>query len=360
QEQIFVFTPKGEVKDLPVGSTPLDFAYRIHSGIGDKCAGARIITQIDGGGDQKRSGTRMVPLDYELKSGEIVDIVTSRTAHPTRDWLNLAHTAAAKSKIRRYIKIHERPINIQIGRERLDRELKAAGPRGLEAITEDAENTLCSELHVESFEDILAGIGSDDIRPHAVVVKLLAYWYQREGKETKDAKTKELKEEGDTRPLPVVTTRPAAVQLEVEGVSGLLSKLANCCYPLPGDSIVGFVSRGKGVIVHRTNCRNISHIRMQDGERLINVNWSGISQQCYHAPIIVVARNRGSLIRDITIVVGDIGADLLSISCRVNRDVAVVTMTVQITEPEVLNRLFTRLERIKGVTSVARDLGGKK
>ena len=137
QEQIFVFTPKGEVKDLPVGSTPLDFAYRIHTGIGDKCAGARIITPMDGE-NWERSVTRMVPLDYELKSGEIVDIVTNRTAHPTRDWLNLAHTPAAKSKIRRYIKIHERPINIQIGRERLDRELKAAGPRGLEAVTEDA------------------------------------------------------------------------------------------------------------------------------------------------------------------------------------------------------------------------------
>jgi len=355
QEQIFVFTPKGEVKDLPVGSTPLDFAYRIHSGIGDRCAGARIITQIDSGGDGGRSVTRMVPLDYELKSGEIVDIVTSRTAHPTRDWLNLAHTATAKSKIRRYIKIHERPINIQIGRERLDRELKAAGPRGLETVTEDAENTLCSEFHVESFEDILASIGSDDIRPHAVVVKLLAYWQQREGKETK-----ELREDEDTRSLPVAATKAAATQLEVAGVSGLLSKLANCCCPLPGDSIVGFVSRGKGVIVHRTDCRNISHIRTQDGERLINVDWSGISQQGYHAPIIVVARNRGSLMRDITIVIGDIGADLLSVNCRVNREVAVVTMTVQITELEVLNRLFTRLERIKGVTSVARDLGGKK
>ncbi|HEY4032531.1 MAG TPA: RelA/SpoT family protein [Ktedonobacteraceae bacterium] len=354
QEQIFVFTPKGEVKDLPVGSTPLDFAYRIHTGVGDKCAGARIITPMDGE-NWERSVTRMVPLDYELKSGEIVDIVTNRTAHPTRDWLNLAHTPAAKSKIRRYIKIHERPINIQIGRERLDRELKAAGPRGLEVVTEDAENTLCSVLHVESFEDILASIGSDDMRPHAVVVKLLAYWQQREGKETK-----ELKDDADTRSLPSVATRPTAAQLEIAGVSGLLSKLANCCCPLPGDSIIGFVSRGKGVIVHRTDCRNISRIRTQDGERLINVSWSGISQQRYHAPIILVARNRGSLMRDITIVVGDIGADLLSLNCRVNREVAVVTMTVQITELEVLNRLFTRLERIKGVTSVARDLGGKK
>lgn len=364
QEQIFVFTPKGEVKDLPVGSTPLDFAYRIHTGIGEKCAGARIITPMDGE-NWGRLVTRMVSLDYELKSGEIVDIVTSRTAHPTWDWLNLAHTAAAKSKIRRYIKIHERPINIQIGRERLDRELKVAASRGLEAVTEDAENMLCSEFHVESFEDILVALGSDYIRPHAVVVKLLTYWQHREGKETKETKTKEakvkeLKEDGETVSLPVVSTKATAARLEVAGVSGLLSKLANCCCPLPGDSIIGFVSRGKGVIVHRTDCRNISRIRMNDGERLINVNWSGISQQFYHVPIVVFARNRGSLMRDITIVIGDIGADLLSVSCRVNREVAVVTMTVQINDPEILQHLFTRLERVKGVTSVVRDLGGKK
>jgi GTP pyrophosphokinase len=351
QEQIFVFTPQGEVKDLPVGSTPLDFAYRIHSDVGDKCAGARIILPMDGQ-DQGRMATRMVPLDYELKSGEVIEIVTSRAAHPTRDWLNLAHTAAAKSKIRRYLKIYERPINIQIGRERLDRELKVAGPRGLEAITEDAENMLCSEFHVELFEDILACLGSDDIRPHAVVVRLVAYWQQREGKETK--------EEADTLILPVVTARPAVAQLEVAGVSGLLSKLANCCCPLPGDSIVGFVSRGKGVIVHRMECHNISHIRTQDGERLINVDWSGINQLSYHAPIIVVARNQGSLIRDIKTAVADIGMKLVSVSCRVSREVATVTMTLQISDLEILQRLFMRLEKIKGVTTIARDLGGKK
>lgn len=359
QEQIFVFTPKGEVKDLPVGSTPLDFAYRIHTGIGDKCAGARIITPMDGE-NWGRSVTRMVPLDYELKSGEIVDIVTSRTAHPTRDWLNFARTAAAKSKIRRYIKINERPINIQIGRERLDRELKIAVPRGLEAVTEDAENMLCSEFHVESFEDLLAALGSDYIRPHAVVVKLLAYWQQRESKETKEAKTKETKEDEETISLPAVSTRAAAAQLEVAGVRGLLSKLANCCCPLPGDPIIGFVSRGKGVIVHRTDCRNISRLRMHEGERLINVNWSGISQQFYHVPIVVVAQNRGTLMREITVVMSDLGVDLLFVNCRVNRDMAVVTMTVQINELEVLHRLFTRLEKIKGVTSVARDFGGRR
>src|SRR6266704_1789933 len=189
QEQIFVFTPKGEVKDLPVGSTPLDFAYRIHSKVGDRCAGARIITESTSGvteGD--RLVTRMVPLDYELKSGEIVDIVTSRTAHPTRDWLNFARTTAARSKIRRYLKTHERDINMQIGRERLDRELKVLGvARGVEALTEDAEKWLEEEYNGKSFEDLLAAIGGDDIRQHAVAIKLLERWQHlrelRQGKE---------------------------------------------------------------------------------------------------------------------------------------------------------------------------------
>src|SRR5438552_1914510 len=204
QEQIFVFTPKGEVKDLPVGSTPLDFAYRIHSKLGDRCAGARIITESTSGvteGD--RLVTRMVPLDYELKSGEIVDIVTSRTAHPTRDWLNFARTTAARSKIRRYLKTHERDINMQIGRERLDRELKVLGvARGVEALTEDAEKWLEEEYNGKSFEDLLAAIGGDDLRQHAVAMKLIERWHQlrelREGKETKE----------EAEPLSVSTTAP--------------------------------------------------------------------------------------------------------------------------------------------------------
>src|SRR5205823_1457462 len=190
QEQIFVFTPRGEVKDLPVGSTPVDFAYRIHSGLGDKCAGARIITESTNGATEgDRLITRMVPLDYELKSGEIVEIVTNRTAHPTRDWLNFARTAAARSKIRRYLKTHERDINIQIGRERLDRELKIRGlARGIEVLTEDSEHWLSNEYNGKSFEDLLAAIGGDEIRQHAVAVKVIDRWQQireqREGKET--------------------------------------------------------------------------------------------------------------------------------------------------------------------------------
>ncbi|HEU5226627.1 MAG TPA: RelA/SpoT family protein [Ktedonobacteraceae bacterium] len=356
QEQIFVFTPKGEVKDLPVGSTPLDFAYRIHSEVGDSCAGARIITQVQTGEDD-RLVTRMVPLDYELKSGEIVDIVTNRTAHPTRDWLTFARTAAARSKIRRYLKIHERHINIQIGRERLDRELKGLG-RAVEAVTEDAENWLCSEFHMDTFEDILSAIGADDIRPHAASVKLQEYWQLREGKEAKDSKESE-----EALVLPIATGKPTiTARVEVAGVSGLLTKLANCCCPLPSDEIVGFISRGKGVVVHRADCRNLERTRNRERERLVAVSWVSMSHPRYQAPIIITARDRAGLIRDIATVVSDGGINLTAMSSYASghHEPVLITATLEIEELDQLQRIFARIEKVKDVIHVERDLGKKK
>src|SRR5216683_834215 len=353
QEQIFVFTPKGEVKDLPVGSTPLDFAYRVHSKVGDRCAGAHIIT-----GEGSRLVTRMVPLDYELRSGDIVDIVTSRTAHPTRDWLNFARTAAARSKIRRYLKIYERDINIQIGRERLDRELKVQGLRGIEALlNEEAQNWLKEEYGKQSFEDILAAIGGDDIRPHAVAVKLLDFWQQREQRDGKEAK------ESDEPPaLTAVSKQVAPARLQVAGVSGLLSSLANCCCPLPGDEIVGFISRGKGAIIHRADCKNIDRYRERDRERLVNVSWTTIGYQHYLAPVVITARDRSGLIRDIAAVVSEIGVNMASVSSNVavGKEIAVISATLEIDGLEQMQRVFARLEKVKGVIQVERDLGKHK
>jgi guanosine-3',5'-bis(diphosphate) 3'-pyrophosphohydrolase len=353
QEQIFVFTPKGEVKDLPVGSTPLDFAYRIHTKIGDTCAGARIITET-GSGEGNRLVTRMVPLDYELRSGDIVDIITSRSAHPTRDWLNIARTANAKSKIRRYLKTHERHINIQIGRERLDRELRLCGPRDLEAINEDAEHWLCNEYRLESFEDLLVAIGADDVRPHAVAVKLYAYWQQREGKEAKESKAEE-----EPLVLPTTTAKPKAAHLQVAGVNGLLTKLANCCCPLPGDEILGFISRGKGVIVHRADCHNVQRYQKRDRERLIDVNWVSMSQPRYMAPIAITARDRPGLIRDIAAVISEASINMTSVNSYANRnrETVLINITVEVESLDQLMRLFARLERVKNILKVERDLG---
>ncbi|GCF07479.1 RelA/SpoT family protein [Dictyobacter arantiisoli] len=359
QEQIFVLTPKGEVKDLPVGSTPLDFAYRIHSKIGDHCSGARIISS-DGDGSGDRLVSRMVPLNYELKNGEIVDIVTSRSAHPTRDWLNSARTTAARNKIRRYLKINERPINIQIGQERLERELKALGTRDASSISEDAENWVCSSLNADSFDDLLAAIGADDLRPRAVIVKLQEYW-QRDHRE-KD-KDKDAREAEGNISLPAATpSKQAVAQLEVAGVSGLLTRLANCCYPLPDDNIVGFISRGKGVIVHRSDCRNVARLGEKDRERLIHVNWAGMGPLRYNAPVVITANDRTGLIRDVATVVSDAGANLMSINSNVstNHQTVVIMATLEIDDLDQLHRLFSKLERIKGVTHVARDLGQRK
>jgi GTP pyrophosphokinase len=351
QEQIFVFTPKGEVKDLPVGSTPLDFAYRIHSKVGDRCAGARIISE-SGSGDGERLVTRMVPLDYELKSGEIVDIITSRTAHPTRDWLNFARTSAARNRIRRYLKTYERDINIQIGRERLDRELKLRGLRDVDVLNEDAQNGLASEFHKESFADLLAAIGSDEIRPHPVVVKLLEYWQQRnEGKESKEVE--------ETLELPVASKKESTARLQVAGVSGLLTRLANCCCPLPGDEIVGFISRGKGAIVHRADCKNIGRYRERERERLVNVSWTSMGQHRYLAPVLIMAHDRAGLIRDIATVVSEAGINMTSVSSTVGagQEIAFISATFEIESLEQLHRLFLRIEKVKNVMHVERDLG---
>ncbi len=357
QEQIFVFTPRGEVKDLPVGSTPLDFAYRIHSKVGDRCAGARIIME-NGTGD--RLITRMVPLDYELKSGEIVDIVTSRTAHPTRDWLNFARTAAARSKIRRYLKTYERDINIQIGRERLDRELKIMGiARGVEIISDDMQKWLEEEYSGKTFEDILAavGSGSDEFRPHGVAVKIHDRYQQREGKETKEeeAEADSINRSLQARPTP-------AARLQVAGVNGLLTNLANCCCPLPGDEIVGFISRGKGAIIHRADCRNIDRYRERERERLITVSWVSMGQQRYLAPVLITAHDRSGLVRDIATVVSELNINMTSVSSTVNanHEHVLISATLEVDGLEQLQRVFAKLEKVKNLLHVERDLGKKR
>src|SRR5579863_1143029 len=259
QEQIFVFTPKGEVKDLPRGSTPLDMAYRIHTDIGDHCAGARIITNM---ADSGRLVTRLVPLDYELQGGEIVDIVVNRTAHPTRDWLSFARTTAARTKIRRYLKTYEREINLQLGRERLDMALKTVGVPGIGAIQENdisilrmassTEKTTFKKYH--TLEDIYVAIGHEDVLVEAVIEHLLPHLQSR----------------GDVLPLLAPSNQEDATTMQGstgQGKTGLTGnmemglpvlfqaaiKLAHCCYPIPGDAIVGFLSPNKGMFVHRSD-----------------------------------------------------------------------------------------------------------
>jgi GTP pyrophosphokinase len=353
QEQIFVFTPKGEVKDLPRGSTPLDMAYRIHTDIGDHCAGARIITNM---ADTGRLVTRLVPLDYELQGGEIVDIMVNRAVHPTRDWLSFARTAAARTKIRRYLKTYEREINMQLGRERLDLALKTLGVHGIEVVRDDDFVSFTALKKYATRDDIYVALGREDLQVETLMEQLVPLLHSR----------------GD-----IVTPRPALKQDEITpGKNGhrgaipialdekghlkdktiTLVKLAHCCCPIPGDAIVGFFNPGKGLLVHRSDCRTLRRSGEQARERFVEVNWLQIEPQRYLAPITIVAHDRAGLLRDVAAVVSDAGINMTAVASSTNTSLqkAVITATLEIDAVDQIDRIFKRLRQVKNVVSVGR------
>ncbi len=354
QEQIFVFTPKGEVKDLPRGSTPLDMAYRIHTDLGDHCAGARIITNMD---DSGRLVTRLVPLDYELKGGEIVDIMVNRTIHPTRDWLSFARTAAARTKIRRYLKTYEREINLQLGQERLDMALKAARTPGLneqaEALlqrirTDDvaANDTL---KQYATLDDIYVALGREDLLVEQVMGHLMPFLQQYDlqlfdGAKARDGKNGHAKGE-DEQQLRSVT-------------------LASCCCPIPGDSIVGSFTPSKGMQIHRSDCRVLKR-RRGSKNGLVEVNWLQIEPDHYLTPVTIVAHDRSGLLRDVAAVVADAGVNMTMVTSMTNTALqkAVITATLEIAAAngviDQIERIFRRLRQVKNVVSVERAVNAK-
>nr|BBH94345.1 (p)ppGpp synthetase [Thermogemmatispora argillosa] len=363
QEQIFVFTPKGEIKDLPRGSTPVDMAYRIHTDIGDHCAGARIITSL---GDSERLVTRLVPLDYELKSGEIVDIVTNQAIHPTRDWLSFVRTANARTKIKRYLKNHEREINLQLGRERLDLALKAAGAAGLEALRDEDLLPLANARKYQSIEALYVALGRGDLPVEDLVEQLLPVLRERGALQKAEAPT------GHSHPeLPAPATGPAlnghrsptagteTHTGEKQPVPGVATRLAQCCCPLPGDAIAGFLSPNKGLIVHRQDCRTLQRFRERVKGRIFDLDWSQVKTQSYLAPITIVARDRAGLLRDVAAVVSDAGINMTAVSSTTNPALqkAVITATMEIQSVDQIERIFKRLLQVKSVVSVRRNLG---
>jgi len=262
QEQIFVLTPAGDAKELPAGSTPLDFAYRVHTDLGNHVAGVRI-TQQDGAG---RTVKKLVPLDYELKNGDVVELIKRNDAHPTRDWLRVVKTKLARNRILHYLKTHERAIDIQVGRERLDRELRAMGiRRGYDELSDDDLSWLGREMKQSDDQSLLAAIGSDRVRMGTVLAKL------RERLQPPAPPATD-----DEAPVIASPTREAQTSVSVEGMAGLLTQIASCCNPLPGDPLRGFITKGRGVVIHRTDCANLRHLLERHPERGIDVAWPSL------------------------------------------------------------------------------------
>ena len=348
REQIFVFTPAGDVKELPAGATPLDFAYMIHSEVGNHVAGVRV-SSADAGGKLTR---RLVPLDYELKSGDVVEIIKRKDAHPTRDWLNVVRTKGARDKIHKYLKEHERDIDMQLGRDRLDRELKGLGLRkGLEEVGDDDLEWMAEALGQKSVDDLLAGIGNDKIRPSALVAKLRERLLPAPAAPTEE-------EEASAAPETPTSPRQAAVRASVAGMAGMLTNLANCCNPLPGDQLMGFVTRGRGVVIHRADCPNLRHLLDLEPERGVAVDWPEelTGQQSFRAPLIVEAVDRQGLLADVTGVITGQKINMLSVSTVTNQKLhrALITATLEITRPDQISAVMRALQQVPSVLSVER------
>ncbi|MBI2847384.1 MAG: bifunctional (p)ppGpp synthetase/guanosine-3',5'-bis(diphosphate) 3'-pyrophosphohydrolase [Chloroflexi bacterium] len=320
RDQVFVFTPKGEVKELPAGATPIDFAYLIHTELGHKCAGAKV-------------NGRLVSLDYKLSNGDTVEIVASKLPRgPSLDWLNpdlgYIQTASAREKIRLWFRKRERAENVQRGKELLEKERRRLG------ITRSDEE-LAHLLKFDSVEEFLAALGSGTISTHQIAKKL------------------EVQEEPTVLPQVLPTRKGKATDVEVLGVGNLLTRLALCCNPLPGDEVVGFVTRSRGLTVHRADCRNV--INEDEKERLVPVNW-GASRNSYPVPIRIVAWDRVGLLRDISTVVSEEGVNIASIKSVHQEDGTVLEyLLLQTTGIDQLSRLLSRLDGVKGVISVARS-----
>jgi len=319
-DQVFVFSPKGEIKDLPKGSTPLDFAYRIHTELGHHCIGAKV-------------NGRMVPLDYQLNNGDVVEILTTkRDKGPTRDWLSphlgYIKTAHAREKIRQWFKKQERAENIEHGRELLEKELKQLGLK----FTDREE--LARFFKYNSAEDFLAAIGYGGISVHHIALRLAA---QQEQPRLVSSTTQ---------------LKPPTSTVQVLGVGDLLTNLAGCCHPVPGDDIVGYVTRSRGITVHRRDCYNI--VNEDERERLIEVEWGKTDAQ-YPVGIQIEALDRVGLVRDISTVVAEEKINIAGMNVIEHDDyTTTVNLTLETRGLEQLSRLFARVAAVRGVNSVFR------
>ena len=327
QNEVFVFTPMGDVIDLPAGATPVDFAFRIHTDIGYRTTGAKV-------------NGRLVPLSQRLQSGDIVEVVTSKTAAgPSRDWLGFVQTTNARTKIRQWFKRERRDENIVRGREMLEKELRRGGG-GVTLAKPDPLREVAGQFGLPDDQELLAAVGNGD-------VSLLQVAQALRGAPAEEAP--------EVAPAPA-TPPPAgaATGIRVIGVDNVLMRFARCCSPLPGDRVVGYTTQGRGVTIHRADCPNLPFLRAHP-ERLLDVEWEPTSDGTFHVAIEVEAADRVGLLKDILTAIAEHKTNVVSINSRVRKDkVAVTGIVMDIRNVSQLTAVMQRIGQVKDVLSVDR------
>ncbi len=329
-ERVYVFTPKGNIVDLPAGATPLDFAYHVHSEVGHRCRGAKVNGHI-------------VPLTTVLKTGEQVEVLTVKEGGPSRDWLSshlgYLHTSRARSKVSHWFREQNYEVSVAAGREALGREFHRMG------LVDINYEKLAARFEYAVTDDFLAAIGRGEVKPGQIMTAV-----------------QEMVEPGLRPQRPVFVPRaPAAKKppagVTIQGMGNLLTRVARCCNPLPGESIVGFITRGQGVTVHRRDCPNALRHRDEGGERLIEVGWGAASGEAYPVEIEISAYDRSGLLRDITGLLANEKINVLGVSTVLDKQqVAHMTFTLEIPNVATLSRILALIDQIPNVTEVRRRM----
>ena len=349
-DHVYVFTPKGDVFELPKGAGPLDMAYMIHTEVGNHTTGAKVNGKI-------------VPLDHQVKNGDIVDIITSTSSSgPSRDWVKMVHTRRARNKIKQYFRLEDREKNIENGRNIITRKLREEGFDAHKILTPDRLNQAAVNMHYQRDEDLLAAIGFGDVQPTGVVNRLTQDVRAKLKRERQDQAEKEVLEEHQTISESTESTkqhkkaRKSSNGIVIEGVDNLLVRLSHCCTPVPGDKIVGYITKGRGVSVHRVDCPNIAKAE-QDGQRLIQVSWANEpgDRTIYSAILSVQGYNRAGLLTNILNAVNNVTKTVSSVNGQVdNNKMATISLSVGIRNLEQLERLISTLKNIPDVYLVKR------
>lgn len=340
-DEIFVFTPKGVVINLASGSTPIDFAYRIPTDVGNRCIGAKVNGKI-------------VPLDYKLKTGEIVEIITSQSAKgPNMDWLNIAKSNQAKSKIKSWLKKAKKDENINKGKELLEKELRKQGVVLSEITKGDSYERLAKRYNLHNSDDIYAAVGVGSISASAFVSRLKEENLGDKVKQSDEEIAKNIEEH--IAKSDRVSKNESSYGITVKGESNLMIRFARCCNPVPGDEIQGYITKGRGVSVHRTDCSNLKSLIDYDPNKVVDVSWGVSKGASYVAEVRVKSDDRMGVLSDIMKVITDSGLHLNALNANSAKgNEALINIKVKIDSVEQLRELMKKIRRLKGVTDVFR------
>ena len=348
-DEVFVFTPQGDVINLPAGATPIDFAYNIHSAVGNHMVSAKV-------------NGRIVPLNHRLQNGDVVEVMTSQSAHgPSRDWIKIARSSNARSKIRQWFKREKRDENIVNGRQSFESELKRTGVSLKELLADENVPNVLKKLSFNSVDDMYAAIGYGGVTALKVIGRLRED-IQRILHQHQADRQAEVPVAGQPEVMrPAVPQRSKGEHgIIVEGLSNCLVKFSKCCSPVPGDNIVGFITRGYGVSVHRADCPNVLRSRDNPAEagRWIRVSWADKTSESYHTMLQIVAKDRISLIVDVSTVLSATKTRVLSLNARSTPDgFGLLDLGIEVSDREQLKTVMNRLEQIQGVMKVTRPAG---